>query len=66
MNQINEAFPYFNPNIDNCESEFTKCHNNMVYLIIDPVVAQLYLLIISMYKIMCDLGARNFKVKNGL
>jgi hypothetical protein len=57
-----KLFSYFNPNLDNCESEYTKCHNNIVCLIIDPTVVQLYHIIISMHKIRCDLGAGNFKV----
>ena len=60
-----KLFSYFNPNLDNCESEYTKCHNNIVYLIIDPAVVQLYHLIISMHKIWRDLGAGNFKVIMG-
>lgn len=59
-----KLFSYFNPNLDNCESEYTKCHNNIVYLIIDPAVVQLYL-IVSMRKIRRDLGAGNFKVIMG-
>lgn len=59
-----KLFSYFNPSLDNCESEYTKCHNNIVYLIIDPAVVQLYL-IISMHKIRRDLGAGNFKVIMG-
>jgi hypothetical protein len=60
MNHINEAFSYFNPNIDNCESESAKYHHHIVCLIIDSAVVQLYLLIISVHKIRCDVGGWKF------